>query len=261
MKLLLFSDVHLGVRRNSLLYMEIIEKFFKNIHDVIQNEKIDHIWILGDLFEDQHFINSYILNKAFAIFDDLLNNFKNLHINIITGNHDMYFKNDLSITSLKMFMNYHKNLKIINKIEEVDYNGYKVIAYPWLFKNSEESKQFKENTKSYDLCLGHFDITGFELIKGVEYSGGMVVDDFKYYDMVFSGHFHIKQTRGKINYCGCPYELNWGDCNDEKVVYVIDTNTKNVKFIKNDYSPKHIKVKCSQVDYSNITNNFIKLFS
>jgi hypothetical protein len=41
--------------------------------------------------------------------------------------------------------------------------------------------------------------------------GTLNADHFRHQDMVFSGHFHKRQTKGKINYIGNPFGHNYSD--------------------------------------------------
>jgi len=42
-------------------------------------------------------------------------------------------------------------------------------------------------------------------------NGELNSDHFPHQDYVFSGHFHIRQTKGKINYIGNPFGHNYSD--------------------------------------------------
>jgi hypothetical protein len=55
----------------------------------------------------------------------------------------------------------------------------------------------------------------------------------KKYDIVLSGHFHHKSSKGNITYVGTPYEMTWADYNDERGFHIFDTETRELTFIAN----------------------------
>jgi len=264
MKLLLISDLHFGVKKNSESFNTIIEEFFyEQVSHTIKNEKIDQLWILGDVFHERILINSYIKSSVFRVFEFLLNTHPNLEIKVLIGNHDIYYKKSLSITSLKMFFDFHERLEVIKTTKEFDLDGCKTIAFPWLCENSKEYHDFmsivneyeETGKKQYDLCLGHFEVHGFEVIRGVKFEGNIKVSNFESFKDVFSGHFHLRQKKGNLQYCGCPYQITWADYRDKKGITIYDTKTREYKFIENKKSPKHVKLHVSKI------KNNVKLLS
>jgi DNA repair exonuclease SbcCD nuclease subunit len=267
MKYLLTGDIHIGARKESQLFYDIILKFFQEIKNICISENIDVLWILGDLFDDRQHLHIYGKQKAYNILDILLS-VPNLQIKIIAGNHDIFYKNSLQISSLNMFIDYNERIEIIKTVSEYKIGNKSVIAFPWLCPESDELKRFNEiaeGIKIYDLCLGHFEVNTFDVIEGVTCDFGLKIDSFKNYKKVFSGHFHNGQRKENVQYCGSPYELTWGECGDKKGVYIFDSSDDSVKFIENTWSPKHIKLKLSELTkdkelIKNIHNNWIKLF-
>jgi hypothetical protein len=58
---------------------------------------------------------------------------------------------------------------------------------------------------------------------------------FDKFDMVCSGHFHHKSTKGNINYLGNPYEMFWNDYNDRRGFHIFDSSKRELTFIQNPY--------------------------
>lgn len=251
MKILFASDIHLGVRKNSEVFMSIMENYFLNdVYKIIQENEIDQFWILGDLFDDRHSLDTRVKKLAYVIFDKLLS--LGIQIKVLTGNHDVFYKNTLDTTTLLMFKDYHKNLEIIDKVKEYNLDGLSLIAYPWLIEESDEHKKFielsdtYEDATIYDVCVGHFEVNGFEVVPGISHDGGISLEKMKPYKNVFSGHFHLRQKMKNLQYCGCPYELTWADYGDKKGVTIFDTSTQETTFIENISSPKHKKIYSSE---------------
>ena len=66
------------------------------------------------------------------------------------------------------------------------------------------------------LCMGHFEISGFAMYRGMESHEGLDRNIFDKFAMVFSGHYHTRSSDGHIYYLGNPYELTWQDYNDQR---------------------------------------------
>jgi hypothetical protein len=92
-------------------------------------------------------------------------------------------------------------------------------------------------------------------------------------NLIISGHFHLREHRkypnGKsILYLGSPYEMDFGERGQIKGFHILNTETLNVQFIENNNTPKHIKIKVSDLLTGNIKkeelpellkNNFIAI--
>ncbi len=91
---------------------------------------------------------------------------------------------------------------------------------------------------------------------------------FDKFDVVMSGHFHHKSTKGNINYLGAPYEMTWSDYNDPRGFHIFDTESRELTFIQNPFPMFH-KVLYDDVnktmeevieqDFSGFSNSFVKL--
>lgn len=273
MKLLLISDIHLGAKNNNEKFLENSKKYFMtDVCDVIEKESIDVLFILGDLFDNRLSINVLVKHTALEILNHILNKFPNVQIKILCGNHDLYYKNTLEVSSLNIFKQFNPRVEVINKIKQFDFDGCSTVAVPWLVEGSKNEIAFKKivnewktkQRKMFSLCLGHFHVNGFEIVKGVIENKGLSQKDFEAFDTVFSGHFHIRNKIENIQYLGCPYEITWNDWKNRKGLTVFNTKTKESTFYENTSSPKHIELKLSvleeTVDIEELAkNNFIKL--
>jgi len=90
--------------------------------------------------------------------------------------------------------------------------------------------------------------------------------------IIISGHFHYREHRKYHNdksilYLGSPYELDFGDRDQDKGVTLLTIDTFETSFIKNEITPKHKKIKLTDLiqnispEYMSeiFTNNFINL--
>lgn len=97
------------------------------------------------------------------------------------------------------------------------------------------------------LC-GHFEINGFEVTRGYVFNSGINGSLFDKFDKIFSGHFHIRATKGKISYLGNPYQTNWGEYGYDKGFHVFDTKTLQFDFVKNTENIYHSETYDESID-------------
>jgi hypothetical protein len=130
---------------------------------------------------------------------------------------------------------------------------------PWICnENEKEVREFISQSIS-PYCIGHFELNGFSLMKGVECHDGMSDDFLANYDQVFSGHFHTRSNARNVSYLGTPYELFWSDYKDAKGFHVFDTETTDLTFIENPYKIFHkISYDDAGVSWDRLRNSIRK---
>lgn len=159
---------------------------------------------------------------------------RGIHMDIIPGNHDVYYKNTNNLNALKELLgHYMSEVRIIEKPEVVDYDGMKFAHIPWINSENEEKTRYFLNTCKADVVGAHLELDGFEMQKGVTCTGGMSADAFRRFDMVLSGHFHTKSNQGNIHYLGSQMEFMWSDVNDRKYFHILDTSTRELTPVEN----------------------------
>jgi hypothetical protein len=89
------------------------------------------------------------------------------------------------------------------------------------------------------ICMGHFEIEGFQMYRGAPSHEGLDPKLFDRFDVVFSGHYHHKSSKGNIHYLGNPYELTWQDYDDKRGFHIFDLKTHELEFIPNPYRMFH----------------------
>ncbi len=239
-KIILITDTHFGVRNDNQILADYQSKFFKNIFfpkiDEIKPSAIIH---LGDVVDRRKYIN-FLSSK------NLSTNFLNpihkrgIPFHCIVGNHDIYFRNNLSINAIDQLYNKSKyNINLIDKPTELTIDTCSFLLMPWMCADNMEESLSALKSSTSNIVLGHFEINGFEMHRGSLCEAGIGIDIFKKYDMVLSGHFHHKSSKGNISYLGCPYEMTWNDYDDPKGFHVFDTETLGLTFIENPYRIFH----------------------
>lgn len=159
---------------------------------------------------------------------------------VIIGNHDTAFKNTNEFNSMNELYGHSKfNIQFYSEPEEAIFDGLKIAMLPWVCSgNYEESMKFMENTDA-QILFGHLEIQGFEMYRGAMNDHGFSSTIFNKFDMVMSGHFHHKSSRGNISYLGSPFEITWSDWNDPRGFHIFDTDTRELEFIQNPYKMFH----------------------
>lgn len=264
-KLFLIADIHLGVRNNSLEWIDNIKNYFYNfltptLKNNISTNDNPCLIVLGDVFDNRQTMDINVMNIAFDLFIDIS---KILNIIILTGNHDIYKKINNDINSLR-FLKTINNITVIEKPTILRLNNdlmkkpLNIGIIPWLGYHKVESSYISEN--DIDYAMMHTDITGLTFDNGRVIYSGVTTNLFKG-KKIFSGHIHKRQESKRIIYVGSPYQLRRSDIGNDKGIYEFDVINETLKFHKNDYSPKFLRIKLEDIlDYNldkvqNIFNN------
>lgn len=240
MKLAIINDTHFGIRNDSPYFLEkSLEYFETHFFPYLKENNIKTVLHLGDLFDRRKYINFHTLAQVRERFFNVLKEL-DVKIYITIGNHDTYFKNTNDLNSLTQLLDAESHVAIIEKPTELNFNDLCIGMIPWIAKeNEQECFDFIQNC-SCPIVMGHFEIAGFQVMNGVVHPIGIKESAFNRFEMVLSGHFHIKQTSKNIHYLGTQYQLNFGDVNSNKGFHVLDTTTRNLEFIRNPNDLFHL---------------------
>jgi len=253
MKIALLGDTHFGARGDSQHFHAFFEKFYSEIFfPYLKRNNIQVVLQLGDIFDRRKYSNHYTLDEAKRYF---FSQFEPNGVNLITllGNHDLFYRESLSVSSSELFLTQFKNVEIIKQPTQIKSLDISVI--PWICKeNYDECVNFIKNDTSR-ICVGHFEISGFKMYENSILSEhGLSADLFSKYENVYSGHYHHKSKRGNIEYIGTPYEMNWQDYGDQKGFHVFDLETREKEFIENPFSI-YIKVPWDDSGIRDVTSS------
>lgn len=236
MKVAIITDQHFGARNDSIAFLDFYQKFYDNtFFPTIDAAGIDTVLILGDTFDRRKYVNFYSLQRAKEMFFDKLEE-RGIRVHMLAGNHDTYYKNTNEVNSPDLLLTEYGNIDVIHSPENIVIAGTKICMMPWICPdNYVKSIDHMKNTDA-EICMGHFEINGFAMYRGMESHDGLAKETFNKFDMVFSGHYHHKSDDGHIYYLGNPYELTWQDYNDTRGFHLFDLATRNLEFIGNPYT-------------------------
>ena len=234
MRVAILTDTHWSARKSSRLFQDYFEQFYNNVFfPTLEQYGIDTIIHMGDAFDSRKSIDFVGLDWTRKVVLEPLSKYK---VHLITGNHDVYFKNSNKINSPELLLKDYGNITTYSEPTEVNIGGLNILLLPWI--NSEnQDKSFKliKNTKA-KVVMGHLELQGFRVNKNlVMEEHGLEANLFSNFKKVFSGHYHTRSDNGTVFYLGNPYEIYWNDVNDPRGFTIFDTETLEHFHIDNPY--------------------------
>lgn len=269
-KIALITDTHFGARNDSEVLANFFDRFYSEVFfPYLVDNGIKEIIHLGDAFDRRKYINFQSLSRCKKYFyDHLVKN--NLFLHEIVGNHDTYFKNTNDVNSPNLLLGeYEKYMGVYADPTEVTIGDRKIAFMPWICSDNFDAAMDVIDNSDASVLMGHLELSGFEMHRGAVHQGGMTAEVFSKFDVVMSGHFHHKSSRGNIHYLGCPYEMTWSDYGDQKGFHIFDTETTELTFIPNPLALFH-KVQYNDIkwkdveelnafEFSNLKDTFVKV--
>ena len=266
MKICLLNDTHFGARGDSQVFLDHFMKFFDEIlFPYLKENNITTIIHAGDLMDRRKFVNFNTLNQVRTKFMDHLKR-EGISLHCIIGNHDVYYRNTNMVNSLREL--FSGDLNLYESPEVVNFDGLDIALLPWVNKeNYDESVEFIKSA-SAPILIGHLELDGYEVMRGVGFSGGMCPSLFSRYEKVLSGHFHCKQEKDNVSYLGTQYQITFSDLNERKGFHVLDTETRDVEFIENPfkmfhtmtYNDKEGPIDLDSMDFEKFKDAYVKIF-
>jgi DNA repair exonuclease SbcCD nuclease subunit len=269
-KVAIITDQHFGARNDSIHFLDYYEKFYsETFFPKLKEEGITTVLILGDTFDRRKYINFFTFKRAREMFFDRLYDM-NIKVYMLAGNHDTYFKNTNEVNSVRLLLQEYTNITVIDKPTTIWLNDekYPICMMPWICPENYNDSMFVLSDTDASVCMGHFEIAGFAMHRGMPSLEGLSSDLFRRFDFTFSGHYHHRSSNGNIHYLGNPYELTWQDYNDDRGFHLFDLNTYDLTFIKNPnvmfhrivYDDKENSItEITSKDLSKYTNTYVKV--
>lgn len=266
MKIALVTDTHAGVRGDSDTFAKYQHKFWYDVFiPYLRENNISNIIHLGDITDRRKWINYKTLKGFRSLMNSLSTEFD---LKVIIGNHDTFFKNTNEINSMSCLFEtptqwYDGAFQWYSNPEEIFYPGveHPLLFVPWINEANHEMTMEKIENTSAKICLGHLNLEGFEMAKGLVNTEGMSRKVFSKFDMTLSGHFHKRSHSDNIWYLGSPFEQTWIDHGEDRGFHVLDTDTHDLEFIPNPHKMFHkiVYEGSSSVDLSSLENKAVKV--
>jgi len=242
-----FTDIHYGLKHNAKLHNLDCIDFTEWFIEQAQLRDCETCIFLGDFHHHRSSINVSTMHHAFKGLELLNEAFKNVYI--ITGNHDLFYREKRDVSSLIISKNFN-NIHLIDEPIVIK----DVALVPWLVE--EEWKTVKSIKSKY--MFGHFEIPGFKMNAHVEMpdQGHINRRHFEHQDYVFSGHFHKRQAKDNVHYIGNPFGHNYADAWDDERGAMFLTWGEKPEYVNWDNSPKYIT--CLLSDLLNNVEEYLK---
>jgi len=236
LKVAIITDQHFGARNDSIAFLDFFQKFYDNtFFPALVANNISTVLVLGDTFDRRKYVNFYALQRAKEMFFDRLAS-AGVTVHMLAGNHDTYFKNTNDVNSPDLLLKEYSNINVIDEPTTITVDGTDICMMPWICPDNYDVSISEMKTTKADICMGHFEIAGFAMYRGMESHEGLDKTLFDKFDLVFSGHYHHRSSDGSIHYLGNPYELTWQDYNDPRGFHLFDLDTRGLEFIPNPYT-------------------------
>jgi DNA repair exonuclease SbcCD nuclease subunit len=271
-KVALVTDTHFGARSDSIPFDNFFRKFYdETFFPEIDRRGIKTIFHLGDCFDRRKYINFNTLSSCRDYFFSAAKQ-RGIEVVMIVGNHDTFFKNTNAVNSPGLLLNDYDNVTAYSGPIEYSVDGTSILLMPWICTDNYDECMKAIKVSNSQVLFGHFEIAGFQMYKGHENDEGFDPKLFEKFDLVCSGHFHHRSSKGNITYLGNPYEMTWADYDDARGFHIFDTSTRELEFIQNpnniftkiyyddtkdfgygeqDFADKHIKlIVVNKTDYS-----------
>ena len=201
------TDIHFGLKSNSLVHLNDCEKFIDWFIAKAKEEDCETGFFLGDWHHSRAAINMQTLHTSLRCIEKLNAAFERFYF--IPGNHDLYYRDKRDIHGVE-WARHLPNITICNDWHE---EGNVIIA-PWLV--GDDHKKLHKMKAKY--MFGHFELPHFKMNAMVEMPdhGEVKVENFAGIESVYSGHFHLRQQKKNINYIGNCFPHNFADAGDDQ---------------------------------------------
>jgi len=234
----------------------------------LEKRQIKTVMHLGDIFDRRKYINFNTLKKCKEYFFDKAQAL-DIEMHMITGNHDTYFKNTNDVNAPELLLQDYDNVTVYSEVTELTFEGRSILFTPWICSDNYKTTMEAIDATDAKVCFGHYELAGFQMYKGHANDHGMDANIFNKFDLVCSGHFHHRSSRGNITYLGNPYEITWSDYDDPRGFHIYDTETNELEFIQNPFSIFHkfyyddtndsFRTSLSSFDFTSIAAGCVKV--
>ena len=231
MKIAILGDTHLGFKADSSIFLEAYLKFFEEqFFPYLIKNNIKTVVHLGDVLDRRKFINFNTLYNIRTRFSEKFREY-GITVHCVIGNHDCYWKNTNHVNScIELFRDF---FVVHETPQDIILDGMICGFVPWISNENQDEVLHYLSTSNADVIFGHFELSGYEVSRGVKHEDGMSPSLLARFDKVYSGHFHCKQEYGNIHYMGTPYDMFFSDVVETKGFHILDTDSAKLEFVEN----------------------------
>lgn len=262
-RILFFSDLHIYNHKQSFQRLQDCLDVLRWAFQTARNRGIKDVVFLGDLYHDRQKILVIAYHNSFQIFEE----YKDLNIYLLLGNHDLWFYDKWDISSV-MPLSALPNVTVISKPCRQKISGLDVDFLPFTHDPIEVLTGFKDKSSLLCAHIAVNDATLNELYNtkaevSIESEKDVVKVDkelFSGWRKVLLGHYHCPQKLDdRVEYVGSPLQLSFNEAFQSKHLLILDTDTLESDYVENTFSPKHLIVRYDEVNDVKLDNNFVQI--
>ena len=237
-KVACFTDIHFGLKSNSTTHLKDCEEFVDWYITTAQAQGCETGIFLGDWSHNRNSLNLITLDTSLRCLEKLGRAFEQFFW--FPGNHDLFYKDKRDIHS-SAFGRHIPGVTVVDRVTTLD----GVTLVPWLV--GDEWRAMERLESKY--VFGHFELPKFFMNAMVQMPdhGELQAENFLKPDYVFSGHFHKRQSNGKVIYIGNAFPHNFADSWDDARGMMTLEWGGEPKFIDWEDCPKYRSVKLSDL--------------
>jgi DNA repair exonuclease SbcCD nuclease subunit len=261
-KCILFSDFHIHNHGSDWRRVDDGLEVLDWIYNVAIERDIKTVRFAGDFFHVRGYMYPSIVSKVYKE----LQKFKDagIDLHLLIGNHDMPYRHSTKHNCLTAFDALYPVVEqpMVDEGENWDFYYLPYVEeqdrLEWAINNIHEIAQ-KSSKKS--ALIAHLDIHNAVIHgNGTRSTHGISAKQLsKKFDMVFSGHYHTRQTlHDNVFFIGSPYQQNFSEAKQAKGITIFDNG--ELEFVENTFSPKYVYVNSKRID-DRIANNYVKIFA
>jgi predicted MPP superfamily phosphohydrolase len=197
---LLTADLHLVAEPSC----EYRWGLFPWLREVVKEEKVQTVCILGDLVDKKDNHPSELVNRVAHETSELA---KLARLLMIPGNHEWLKEGHEFFRFLRM----HSNIRYFTEpTEDGGDGGVNAMFLPFTKNPAKAWAELDLTQGFYDYVFMHQTIAGARSSNG-ETMEGEALPDLKNWPKIYSGDIHVPQVIGAVEYVGSPYHVHFGD--------------------------------------------------
>lgn len=204
----------------------------KSVRNYAADKNIKHVFILGDLFHDRESTNLEVGNIVYDFLRSCKHEF-NQQWYVFPGNHDMYYKYNWKVTSLRPYSDVCHVVEDVSLITVYDQKFYVVpfMAIDKAYLNVVD--ELDDTMKQSDVLLTHIGCIGASYNLCFLFQDQKAINfDHRNAGKVFTGHFHCHHRAGvKTHYTGSPIPFSFDEGVVDHGFIEYDCHTKTEKFV------------------------------
>ena len=235
MRFLHTSDLHIGKRLKDQSLLAEQRFFLSQLLDLVKERDVDAVLIAGDIYD-----KSVPSGEAISMFDDFLTDMNacGTDVFLIAGNHDSAERIDFAsrILSRNRVHISGSDLRMVTLTDAYGEICIWLMPYMRSVNASAALEAAAVDVRKRNVILSHQFVVGEDAVPEKAGSetlsiGGVDVVSaaaYKAFDYVALGHIHRSQTAGSpvIRYSGSPYRYDFGECNQEKGIWLVEIAAK-----------------------------------